>query len=76
LIRFAEPSGSQSSSKSRRSKDVLIIYYETVHIIKKNFLPQIYRMLWDKRHYMQGCFEDVVPLEQDKISLPKAVHPL
>jgi hypothetical protein len=33
-------------------------------------------MLWDKRHYTQGCFEDVVPLEQDKIALPKAVYPL
>ena len=34
------------------------------------------RMFWDKRHYTQGCFADVVPLEQDKPSLPKAVNPL
>jgi hypothetical protein len=34
------------------------------------------RMLWDKRHCTQGYFEDVVPSEQDKISLTKAVNPL
>jgi hypothetical protein len=55
---------------------IIKINYKTVHIIAKYFLPQINGMLWDKRHYTQGYFEDVVPLEQDKTSLPKAVHPL